>query len=262
MASTTLRTLLSQCLAFGNRCLKRFGFQVIRENASLDLYWSDINDDALRYSKLLPSACYSPWLSDNEFLDVYRAIKSHTLVDIYRCFELWDLARQARNISGDFLEVGVWRGGTACLLAKAAERAGKTIFLADTFEGVVKAGADDSWYKDGEHADTSRQIVESLLQSIGACNTKIIVGVFPDETSKFIPNKIALLHVDVDVYASARDILVWAIPRLSNGSIVIFDDYGFDRCAGITRLVNELRSTEDFLFTYNLNGHAILIKRN
>ena len=90
------------------------------------------------HSRVLPSATYSPWLSDNDFADCYDTIRSHTLVDIYRCYELWQIGKQQGNIEGDYLKVGVWRGGTGCLLAKAVESRGKTVFLVDTFAGGSK----------------------------------------------------------------------------------------------------------------------------
>jgi O-methyltransferase len=152
-------------------------------------------------------------------------------------------------------------GGSGCLLAKAAEGSGKITYLADTFGGVVKAGDNDTSYVGGEHSDTTESIVQNLLSIVDAKNTKILKGIFPEETSVFIPGPISLLHIDVDVYKSAKDILSWAFPRLSQGSIVVFDDYGFDRCSGITRFVNEYDLLSTFCFLYNLNGHAVLIKR-
>jgi hypothetical protein len=57
------------------------------------------------YSDVRPLANYSPWLEDREFLRVYNLIKSNTLVDSYRCWELWKLAHQVSDF-GVFLEVG------------------------------------------------------------------------------------------------------------------------------------------------------------
>ena len=72
---------------------------------------------------------------------------------------------------------------------------------------------------------------------------------------------ISLLHVDVDVYQSAKDIVEWALPRLPEGAKIVFDDYGFYEDAGVTRLVDELRrSLDGFVFVYNLNGHGIFIR--
>lgn len=72
-------------------------------------------------------------------MSAYATIKDFTLVDRERCYELWDLAKQSININGVILKVGVWRGGTGCLLAMAAPT--KLVYLSDTFDGVVKARA-------------------------------------------------------------------------------------------------------------------------
>jgi O-methyltransferase len=50
---------------------------------------------------------------------------------------------------------------------------------------------------------------------------------------------------------------VW--PRLSVGGIVVFDDYGFLRCEGVTKLVDEMNLT-DGIKMYNLNGQAVIVK--
>ena len=41
---------------------------------------------------------------------------------------------------------------------------------------------------------------------------------------------------------------------------VVFDDYGFHSCTGVTKLVEEYRSHADRQIIHNLNGHAIMIK--
>jgi O-methyltransferase len=210
---------------------------------------------------VLPYATYSPWLNDVGFLEIYEAISSNTLVDIYRCYELWCLGQQARTVPGDILEVGVWRGGTGVLLAKAVESSEKRVYLADTFAGVVKAGRNDTSYIGGEHSDTSRDIVENLIARTNVPNTELLVGIFPDETGESVKNSLALVHIDVDVYESAKSVVRWATARLADGAVVIFDDYGFSGCEGVTQLVNELRGSNEFLCFYNLNGHAVLLKR-
>jgi O-methyltransferase len=102
-------------------------------------------------------------MSDEAFLSVYQRVKDFTLVDIYRCYELWTLAKQAP--AGAVVEVGVWRGGTGAILAAASR---STVYLADTFRGVVKAGENDTRYKGGEHADTSKAGVQSFWIRLGS----------------------------------------------------------------------------------------------
>ncbi len=224
--------------------------------------WRSEKSPDVPHDRVLPFATYSPWLNDAGFMRVHQAMREHTLVDLYRCYELWTLAWQMAAVDGAFLEVGVWRGGTGALLAAAAAQVpGKAVFLADTFTGVVKAGAQDTAYVGGEHADTSVDIVRGLLQGMDLHNASLLQGIFPDDTADQIEGPIALLHCDVDVYSSAHDVVQWTLPRLSPGGAIVFDDYGFLGCEGVTRYVNELRSDRSLVFLHNLNGHAIFIKK-
>ena len=118
-----------------------------------------VDGDRSRHSHrlLAPTATLSPWYDDEGFLATYEAVADHTLVDIYRCWDLWSALAQVAAVSGDVLEVGVWRGGTGALLAERSRWLGldATVVLADTFRGVVGAGSEDPWYRGGEHSDTS-----------------------------------------------------------------------------------------------------------
>lgn len=224
--------------------------------------WKDKSQN-YRYSHFynLPKATYSPWLQDEEFKKTFRFAKENTLVDVYRCFELWTLIKQANKLKGDVLEVGVWKGGTGSLLASAVSK-DATVYLCDTFSGVVKAGKKDNQYIGGEHADTSEDIVKHLFEQLNITNYSILKGIFPDETSSGITDKkFKFCHIDVDVYQSAKETFLWVWQRMEIGGIVVFDDYGFAACEGITDLINnELQLREDLIMVHNLNGHAVLIK--
>jgi O-methyltransferase len=136
------------------------------------------------------------------------------------------------------------------------------VYLCDTWEGVVKTGPSDIYYHDGKHDDTSRQIVEKLVANMRLTNVDLLRGIFPDDTADQVTEEaIRLVHIDVDVYQSAKDVFEWAWPRLSEGGIVVFDDYGCPATPGVTEFVNEQRGVEDRLYLHNLNGHGILVKR-
>ena len=223
--------------------------------------WAHPKAPEIRHARVLPYASYAPWTNDVDFLATYARVSEHTLVDIYRLYELWQLARQLDEVEGDFLEVGVWQGGSGCLLGLASRREGRRIFLADTFAGVVKVGVQDTRYRGGEHADTAVEQVTELLRTNGLEQVQVLVGMFPEHNAEQVGDKLSLLHIDVDVYESARDILQWALPRLVRGSVVVFDDYGFHGCEGVTRMVNEfVAGNFDFRFLHNLNGHAVLVR--
>jgi O-methyltransferase len=215
------------------------------------------------HSLVIPFATYSPWLDDREFSGTYASISKHTFVDVYRCFELWGLVKRHRGLEGDLLEVGVWRGGTGCLIARAArdDRYPSTVYLCDTFQGVVKAGANDPDYKNGAHGNTSIEIVDQLIEKTAVRNVRILQGIFPDETGSSVSERrFKFVHIDVDVYESARGVFDWIWPRLVPGGMVVFDDFGFPSCEGVTRLAYEVSQGADRVFIHNLNGHAIVVK--
>jgi O-methyltransferase len=126
----------------------------------------------------------------------------------------------------------------------------------------VKTGQFDASYRGGEHADAAREDVDSLISALGLRNVTILEGVFPDDSGKLIAERrISFCHVDVDAYQSAVDVVRWVADRMDRGGILAFDDYGFSSCKGVTRCVDELRATGDWLFIHNLNKHAILVRR-
>jgi O-methyltransferase len=207
---------------------------------------------------------YSPWNLDEYFNQTYQKIQHNTLVDKYRCYELWKLVEQSAKLSeGSIIEIGVWRGGTGALIAEQANRCNikEDVFLCDTFFGCVKAGPNDSAYLGGEHSDTSEQIVKDLLNQLNINNASILTGIFPEDSGNIVKDKkFRFCHIDVDIYESAKNIVDWIWDKMVPGGIFVYDDYGFMGCDGITKYVNEQIDLKDRMVIYNLNGHAIVIK--
>lgn len=215
------------------------------------------------YGYFRPVADYKPWELDDEFRSVYASVSEHTMVDIYRLYELWQLVPQAIKAPGDVLEVGSWRGGSGALIAARLRGldSRRKVYLADTFRGVVKAGPKDEYYRGGEHANTSVEHVQSLLDDLHLDNARVVEGIFPDESADRVDSEqLCLCHIDVDVYQSAKDTSEWAWPRMSAGAILIYDDYGFYGCEGVTALVHEELNYRDRTVVRNLNGHAVVVK--
>jgi len=165
---------------------------------------------------------------------------------------------------GAIIEIGVWRGGTGALIAKQAKECGipSKVYLCDTFTGIVKSGPEDSTYKTGDLSNKTRQAVENLIfKQMNLDNVQILDGIFPDHTSHEIDDvQFRACHIDVDVYQSAKDIMDWLWGRIIPGGIVIFDDYGFMACDGITKFVEEHLHDKDKLLIYNLTGQAVVVK--
>jgi O-methyltransferase len=211
-----------------------------------------------------PLSTLAPWQVDDDFRRVFQAVRHNTLVDIWRCHELWTMVGEVLDVPGAIVEVGVWRGGTGAIMASRAAQLGiaETLYLCDTWEGVVKTTDIDTYYRDGKHDDTSLDIVTRLVSELGLTNVTTLQGIFPDETADRIDeDTFRMAHIDVDVYQSAKDVFDWVWPRLSPHGVVVFDDYGFPACPGVAKFVDEQRMLDDRLVIHNLNGHGIVIKR-
>lgn len=222
--------------------------------------------DIGRHSVSIAECTYSPWNFDPDFGSVYDKVRDHTLVDKKKLFNLWQYSRQLASLEGDYIEVGVWRGGTGCLLGLQLkeQKSSSRIFLCDTYEGMPTTdGSKDNFYVGGELGDTSYNHVRALAKSLDLENVVLCKGMFPQESAHLVTSsKFKLVHIDVDIYSSAKDSVEWIIEKLVPGGIIIFDDYGYSATEGVTKFVNEyFKGRTDCLFIYNLSGHGIVVKR-
>src|SRR3954462_5277309 len=55
--------------------------------------------DGLDYGTIYTNSFYSPWLGDRDFQNIYNIIKENTLVDIFRCYELWQLVEEVNKVN-------------------------------------------------------------------------------------------------------------------------------------------------------------------
>lgn len=132
---------------------------------------------------------------------------------------LVELAHTARDCPpGDFVEVGVYKGGTAFSLAGVAREQGRKLYLYDTFTGIPHAGPMD-FHKVGDFSDTSLEAVKAAIPDAVFC-----VGVFPQTLGKN-PKRIALAHIDCDQYESVKACCLELGPRMVSGGVMVFDDY-------------------------------------
>jgi hypothetical protein len=132
------------------------------------------------------------------------------------------LTRATTAPLGAFLEVGVYRGGSAWHLAKLAQAQNRLCFLADTFRGIPYQGPRDS-HKIGDFSETSLEAVRAAIPYPAL----YIPGVFPESMCEWFDatcTKFGFVHLDCDQEQSYRTALAWIWPRLVEGGIVWCDD--------------------------------------
>lgn len=163
--------------------------------------------------------------------------KPHTLIGRDRLESLQFLSQSAltQGIAGDIVECGVYRGGSAMILAHALINGPeRTLWLYDNFSGVLPPGPRDpqeGWrYVSSEPGleISVRSLVSEVLPSERCMVRK---GLFAETFRQSLPSHIALLHIDCDWYESVLLCLRTLAPLVSDGGVIILDDYGhFSGC--------------------------------
>ncbi len=140
----------------------------------------------------------------------------------------------AHDVSGDFIETGVWRGG-ACIFMRAALKAygdsSRAVWAADSFEGFPRPRPEDggsTLHRFNDILGVSLQEVKDNFQRYGLLDdqVKFIPGWFKDSLPTAPITQLAILRLDSDWYSSTIDALTNLYPKLSPGGYVIVDDYG------------------------------------
>lgn len=164
--------------------------------------------------------------------------RAETMVGLKRLDNLEYCIRSAveENVSGDLVETGVWRGGSAIFMRGVLKALGdeqRTVWAADSFEGLpppnaieFPADAGDEHHALGE-LEVSEEVVRRNFSRYGLLDDKVqfIKGFFKDTLAAAPIERISVLRLDGDMYESTIEALEPLYPKLSVGGYCIVDDY-------------------------------------
>jgi hypothetical protein len=214
-----------------------------------------------------------------EFLEIYQQCRSETLTSIERMYALYKAVEYVvqMRVQGDFVECGVWRGGSVVMMALAARHFGDTqrsMWLYDTFSGMTApSSADIQAITDRSAQDVlnaneknetnpfwavaSRDVVKANLHRTGypIDQFRIVAGDILETLPASSPQQVAILRLDTDWYESTRHELHCLYPRLVQGGVLIVDDYGYWK--GARKAVDEffaLEARRPFLHRIDFTG--------
>lgn len=153
----------------------------------------------------------------------------------------YELFKMIKDIPGEIVECGVFKGASFCRFATFREIFGnvfsKKIIGFDTFGKFPDAkymddinALKDQTSTDGNYSIKKEQLENALEHKGINKNIELVKG----DITKTIPEyvlthpelKISLLNLDVDIYEPSVTILESLFPRISKGGILILDDYG------------------------------------
>ncbi|MBP9080090.1 MAG: class I SAM-dependent methyltransferase [Flavobacteriales bacterium] len=189
-------------------------------------------------------------MDDPVFTELYARCEPFTMTSRERLFALFSACMHIvdAKMEGAFVECGVWKGGSAMMMAACLKHRGiidRDLYLFDTFEGMSKPEDIDRTFT-GERAsgtfeqtaiaedasDWCRSPYEEVLNNMASTGypterIHLVKGKVEDTLPSALPaQRIALLRLDTDWYSSTRHELVHLYPRLVQHGVLIIDDFG------------------------------------
>jgi hypothetical protein len=183
------------------------------------------------------------------------------------------------DIPGDFVECGVWRGGsmmTIALTLLSEQVSERELYLFDTFEGMPKPDERDVDFKgvpsidrfnksrltddSSTWANAPQEAVQQAMSLTQYPDERIhyVKGLVEDTIPTQAPQSIALLRLDTDWYRSTKHEMDHLYQRVSPNGVVIVDDYGHHK--GSQQAVDEyFRNSDNSPLLHRIDYAARLI---
>jgi hypothetical protein len=137
--------------------------------------------------------------------------------------------RRARDVPGDLVELGVFKGHTTLFCAEYLDFAAwpKRWWLYDTFEGIPDDQVDVGFahLNKGAYNPATFSFEEVRARFAHIPNIDVIQGRAPEILLETAPANIAFLHIDLNNVAAEIASLDLLFDRVSPGGLILFDDY-------------------------------------
>lgn len=164
---------------------------------------------------------------------------AHTMIGLARLNNIQDCVEEIlkKNIPGDLIETGVWRGGATIFmraLLKAYDVRDRNVWVADSFEGPPAPNEtkypldkDDQLHTEDFLAVSIEEVRKNFLKyDLLDDQVRFLKGWFSATLPRADIEKLALIRLDGDMYESTMDALENLYPKLVTGGYVIVDDWG------------------------------------
>jgi macrocin-O-methyltransferase TylF-like protien len=168
---------------------------------------------------------------------------AQSMIGNRRMLQLWQACEDVivRQVPGDFIETGAWRGG-ACIfmrgLLKTYGVVDRTVWVADSFRGLPAPDARAYPADGGSPFHTVPELavpvetVRDNFRGYGMLDGQVrfLEGWFKDTLPAAPIERLAVLRLDGDMYESTMDALRALYDKVSPGGYVIVDDYSVPNC--------------------------------
>lgn len=200
--------------------------------------------------------------------------------DVYRMGNFiahYELYKKILNLPGDIIELGVFKGNSLIQFASFREllenENSRKIIGFDAFGVFPEIDRVESdkefvsrWNKDFKDEFLTKEEIYASLEYKNIKNVELISGNILETLEEYLlknpHTKIALLHIDTDVYEPAKFALDLLFDRIVKGGVIILDDYG--TVQGETLAVDEFFEKRDYQinkYSFSHSKPSFIIKK-
>jgi len=173
------------------------------------------------------------------------------------------------QIEGDYIEFGVYQGGTFVeswrqwfsykkwvdKQLKSSEKWRNEawneyshnepkFYGIDSFSGIPKNNESDTHFLEGTYS-ADRELVynKCIKEGMDKDRFELVQSFYSDLTIENLPKKASVIHIDSDIYQSAIEALRLCRSSIQQGTVVLFDDYN---CFSASNNQGERRAIKEF----------------
>lgn len=193
----------------------------------------------------------------------YLTSKMERMSNILSHYELY---KKIVSLPGDVVELGVFRGGGLIQFATFREllenEQSRKVIGFDVFDFFPEAHNEadqkfrEKWIKTTNNEYLAKEELEKSLRYKEIGNVELIRGNILSTVPEYLKQnsdvKIALLHIDTDMYEPAKMALEYLYDRVVKGGIIVSDDYA---------ITSETRAIDEFLKNKDLEIHKLSISQ-
>lgn len=201
---------------------------------------------------------------DNEFNDAFKLVCPEAEYSFDRKYALNELFKLTCRLDGDVAECGTYRGAASFFLVRTINQFSlqKKLFLFDSFMGISQPMEIDGTHWSVNDLRASPQDVWINLKRAGDTSfVEVLDGWIPNRFKEIEDRKFCFVHIDVDLAQPTVDSLSFFYPRMTTGGLILFDDYGFVTCPGVTSVVDEFMKNKLEPIIKLPCGGAFIIKK-
>lgn len=207
------------------------------------------------------------FLKDELFLEAYnlgKGTNSWDNADIqWRAHVVFWAASIAKNLDGDFVECGVYRGGYSRGIIHYIdfEKLNKKFYLLDTFCGLPEKYILSEEKQIGRKPGGYEECYEAVKQTFKDFhNVEIIRGAIPDILPLAKIERIAYLSIDMNSVIPEIAAAEYFWDKIVKGGIIVLDDYGYSGYLPQKNAFDEFARKKKVVILQLPTGQGIIIK--